>query len=139
MVDPIEAVLEVLKSDADVAALAADRVSGGELPRGLVASMPQAAVVVAPAGGPGRRGYMDFAQVRVDVDCYGATPKDAWMLHLAVRTALKHMQRTVVNGVLLHSADVTADGASGRDPDTDWPVTVSSYLLSVAEIAVDAA
>lgn len=139
MVDPIAAVVAVLNADADVAALVAGRVFGGELPREQVESMPRAAVVVSPAGGPGGRGYQDFAKVRVDVDCYGATPRDAWLLHLAVRTALKHLRRTVAKGVLLHSADVSADGASGRDPETDWAVTVSSYLVSVAEIAADAA
>ena len=139
MVDPIAAVRAVLRADAAVAALVGDRVYGGELPRAAVDAMPRTAVVVSGAGGPGGGGYIDFAKVRLDVDCYGATPKEAWQLHLAVRTALKHLRRTVVKGVLLHSADVSADGSSGRDPDTDWPVTVSSYLLSVAEIAVDAA
>lgn len=139
MVDPIAAVVAVLKADTDVAALAAGRVFGGELPRTEVEDMPRAAVLLKPAGGPGGRGYQDFAKVRVDVDCYGAIPLDAWTLHLAVRTALKHLRRTVVNGVLLHSADVSADGSSGRDVDTDWPICISSYLLSVAETAVDAA
>lgn len=139
MVDPIAAVLAVLKADADVAALAANRVFGGEVPRTEVEHMPRAAVVVSGAGGPGGYAYMDFAKVRIDVDCYAATPRDAWLLHLAVRTKLKHLRRTHAKGVLIHSADVSADGSSGVDPETDWPVTVSSYLLSVAEIAVDAA
>lgn len=135
MVDPVTALVTFLKADAPVAALASTRVFGGELPRGQVAEMPRAAVVLKPAGGPGGYGYIEFAKVRVDVDCYAATVRDAWTLHLAVRTALKQMRRNVTGGVLLHSADVSADGVTARDPDTDWPVTVSSYLVSVAEVA----
>ena len=135
MVDPIAALVTFLKADAAVAALVGTRVYGGELPRSEVDLMPRAVVVVKPAGGPGGRAYMKFAQPRIDVDCYAATVPDSWVVHLAVRDALKHMRRNVTGTVLLHSADVSSDGVTARDPDTDWPVTVSSYLLSVAEVA----
>lgn len=134
MVDPIDALVTFLKADAGVSALVSTRVFGGELPRSEVDDMPRAAVVLKPAGGPGGRAYMKFAQPRIDVDCYAATIPDAWAVHLAVRTALKHMRRNVTGSVLLHSADVSSDGVTARDPDTDWPVAVSSYLLSVAEV-----
>lgn len=139
MIDPLEGVRSFLRADSDVAQLSGDRVFVAELPRDEVEEMPRKAVLLKPAGGPGGGAYLDFAKVRVDVDCYGETPKEAWLLHLAVRTALKNMRRTVVKGVLLHSADVSADGSSGRDPETDWPVTVATYLVSVSEVAVDAA
>lgn len=133
MIDPIPAVLRVLKNNSTVNTLTASRLYRDELPSAT--GMPRTAVVVKAAGGPGGGAYLEYARVRVDVDCWASTPGDAVRLHLAVRTALKHMPRQVVDGVLLHSVEVSSDGISARDPDTDWPVTVSSYLVAVAEVA----
>lgn len=121
--DPIELVVTLLRADTDVAALVAARVYGGALPEDL--AMPQAAVVVRPAGGPGRRGAQGWRLNRVDTVCYGATLRESWQTHLAVREALETL--TPADG--LKEAHVTSDGTNALDPVTQWPTCYASFLV----------
>lgn len=97
--------------------------------------MPRYAVVLKEAGG-GLIGqaYQDYGDVRLDITCYGATPYQASRLSSAVYSALKHLEREVVSGVLLHWARPSSKSTGARDPDTDWPVSVSSWQVLSAEI-----
>jgi hypothetical protein len=136
IVDPIAAVSSVLLADADVAALAGVRVYGGAVPDTAKTAMPQACVVVKPAGGAGAgEGYMQWGRSRVDTYCYGASLHEAWNVYLAVYGALKQLQRQVADGVLLHSAAVLSKGALGVDPETQWPVTLASFSVTASEVA----
>jgi Protein of unknown function (DUF3168) len=123
--DPVALVRELLLADAAVAALAGDNIFVGELPERLNASPPPAAVVIAPAGGPGRAGTLRYRRNRVDTVCYAATLESAWTLHLAVREALETM---TVDGAL-RSIEASSDGALARDPQTQWPTCYASYLV----------
>lgn len=136
-VDPIKGVRALLLADTDVAALVGDSVYGAEIPETLSASMPVAAIVLKPAGGPSRPGggYQQFGAVRVDVVCYGETLKQSWSVYLAVYTALQDLRRGVYDGVLLHSADPSSKGVTARDPVTQWPTTYSSWLVLASEVA----
>lgn len=137
MAEPIAALVAFLKDDPDSAALTAGRIYGGELPREQVPDMPRAAVVLRPAGGGSiGRAYQDYGDRRIDVDCFGDSPKAAWGLHLAVHDALKHLRRAVHAGVLLHWARESAGGVLARDPDTDWPIAASSWQVLAAEVEV---
>jgi len=128
--DPVSEIVALLKADAGVAALAAARVYSGGLPtNGL--SMPQAAVVVSPAGGPGRRAFLPYRNTRVDTTCYGATLHGSWQLHLAVREVLENMGRSGS----LFSAIVSSDGANAIDPVELWPVCYASYVVMSAVAA----
>lgn len=134
--DPIAALVAFLKADADVAALAGTRVFAGELPRTENTAMPRQAVVLGPAGGGALGGgYQRYGDGRVDAYCYGATPRESWVLYLAVHVALKQLRREVHSGVLLHWARPSAGGATGRDPETDWPLTLSSWQVLASEVA----
>lgn len=135
--DPIEALVAFLKADSAVAAILSARVFGGELPRRENESMPRACVVLKPAGG-GLIGleYQSYGDMRVDVDCYAATSQGSWTLYRAVYGALKGMQREVFADTLLHWAKPSSRGTTARDPLTDWPVTISSWQVLVAEVAV---
>jgi hypothetical protein len=128
--DPIAAAVAYLKADGSVGS----RVFGGELPGREAKSMPRQAVVVKPAGGGllGRNGQA-YRDQRIDVDCYGETPLEAWGLHLLVEAALSRLSRSVQAGVLLASARSSTRGTLARDPDTDWPVAVSTYQLTLGE------
>ena len=134
--DPLTGLIEFLKADTDLAALVSTRVFGGELPQNQIAAMPRSAVVVSPAGG-GLMGleYQSWGDVRVDVDCYGATPFASWTTYLAAYRALKMMQAQVFSGCQLKWAKPSARGNLARDPDTDWPITLSSWQVLVAEVA----
>jgi hypothetical protein len=52
-----------------------------------------------------------------------------------VYAALKGMGTTVVGQVLIHWAICTADGTSGHDPQTTWPVCVGTFQVLAAEVA----
>jgi hypothetical protein len=98
--------------------------------------MPRVAVVVKAAGGTGGLAYMRLRKRRVDVDCYGSTPMEAEKVWAVVSDCLKQMRRNVTTAVLIHSAEISSDGVSARDPETDWPTCFGSFTVMAAETAV---
>lgn len=133
--DALEALRALLLADSDVTALVVDRVRCLALHADDAPSMPRAAVVLKPAGGPKNAGYMQHGKKRVDVTCYGTTLDESWDLYLAVEPVLASVERVVSQGVLLHSATETSKGASGIDPLKQWPTTYSTWLVLHAETA----
>lgn len=123
--DPIAELTDMLLADTAVVALVDENVFGGELPVELNVSMPVAAVVLSPAGGPGRRRALKLRRTRVDTTCYGPTLEDAWALHTAVREALENMARTST----LLDVETSSDGSLARDATTQWPTCYASYLV----------
>lgn len=137
-VDPLPALRAVLLADADVLALVdatGRRIYNGGIPEEAEPAMPQACVVLNPAGGPPDASTQHHGRFRVDTHCYGATRAEAWALHLAVRPVLKQLDRQTVNGVLLHSVTITSGGALGTRPDTHWPVCYATYMVRAADVA----
>lgn len=126
--DPIAELIVLLEADTDVIALAGDNIFGGSLTADAKQNMPQPAIVVAPAGGPGRRGYTNWRRQRVDTTCYGATLTQSWLLHLAVREVLENLQR---NGSLFW-AETLSDGTNAIDPRTQWPTCFATYMVASA-------
>jgi len=128
--DPVALLITRLKANSAVAAIASTRVYGFAIPASIQASMPEAAVVVSPAGGSGRPGLLKVRRNRIDTTCYGATLTQAWQLHQAVRESLE----TMVTTGALFSALQTSDGALALDPVTQWPTCYASYtVLSATE------
>lgn len=138
-IDPVLALATFLRADSDVAAMAGERVFSYELPPDH--STPAAPTVLLKPAGGGLIGQatQEYGDTRVDVDCYGRTPKESRQLDLAVYRALKHLARAVHDDVLLHWARSSSKGVPARDPETDVPVTVSSWQVLAAEIAVPTA
>jgi len=134
IVDSIDALVTWLRLDGDLAALVNGRVYGGPVPQFENANMPRPLVTVNPAGGGFLGRSQDYGDRRVDVDCYGQTRPESWAVYLAAAGALKHLQRVVSDGVLLHWANEAARGTSGVEPDTDWPVTYSSWQLLASDV-----
>lgn len=134
--DPIGALVAFLKADADVAGEVGTRVFGGELPRGETASMPRKAIVLTPSGGGFiGSGYQEYGDIRVDLHCYGETPKEANDVWRAVHPALKQLRRALQGPCLLHWARPAGGPLTLRDPDADWPFTLATYQILVAEVA----
>lgn len=139
MQDPIEALVAFLKADPPTAVLTAGRIYGGLLLRADTPGMPRAAISMRPAGGGLLgRGYETVTDVRVDVDCYGADPKQAWGVYLAAHQALKLLRRNVSAGTLLHWARPSSAGVLAVDPQTDWPIVLSSWQVLFSETEVPA-
>lgn len=134
--DHIGALRTYLKADSGVSAITTN-VFGGKIPRSVIeADANPTCVVLRRAGGGALGRVNNFGDKRVDVDCYGANDKEASDLWDAVYAALKGMGTTVVDGVLFHWAACVADGTSGNDPQTTWPVCIGSFQVLIAEVPV---
>jgi len=129
------AVRTLLLKNQAVAALVGESIFG-EIDEDQAKLMPATCIVLKPAGGPRSPGggYQQFGKTRLDVDCYGSTLNESYLVYLAIYDALKGLTRQVVNGVLLHNAEVESKGSTARDPFKQWPVTFSSWLIAAAEI-----
>ena len=135
--DYINALCDVLKADAAVTALVGTRVYGGELPNADNVSMPRACITLTPAGGIADRfGFVDLTEPRIDVRCFGATPNQSHAVYRAVHGVLKNMRRNVQGDTMLHSARIEASSQTLRDPDTEWPMTLSSWQVLASEKVV---
>ena len=135
--DVIGALRTYLRADTGVSTLAGTNVFGGQLPRSIQESSsgPPTAVVLRRTGGGSLGQTNNFGDKRVDVDCYGADTKTASDLWDAVYEALKGMGTIVEDEVLLHWAICVADGTSGHDPQTTWPVCIGTFQVLAAEVA----
>lgn len=136
MTNAVGAIVAMLKADTALSAAVSSRVYGGELPKAQITDMPRAAVVVSRAGGGFiGGGYQDYGDLRINVACYADTPRAADIIYGLVHDALKQMRRGVWSETLLHWANVSSEGVTGRDPDTDWPVCLSSWQVLASEVA----
>jgi hypothetical protein len=135
-VDVTGALRTFLLADAGVSALVGSQVYAGSLPREIQGlSDPPKAVVLRRAGGGVLGSVNNFGDKRIDIDAYGTNEKEASDIYDAAHLALKGMGTTVVGQVLIHWAIPTADGTSGHDPQTTWPVCVGTFQVLAAEVA----
>lgn len=140
LANPVTATMAVLEASDVVEAAMGGTLSvyGGDIPNSQVPSMPKRAAVVAMAGAPtGRPGTADTVPVslhRVDVRCYGRSRAEADVVALAVAHALKTWQygRTSERH-LVHWYHRVAGPVPTRDPDTDWPISVVTFQLQMAD------
>jgi hypothetical protein len=126
---PIKSVAAYLEAGADIASVAGGWVFGHEIPGGLAAAMPRAALMASGAGGWGSDSDMPIDRVRIDLRSYGATTTTAEALARLAHLRMKAMRREVVGGLLLHSALASSGYFGLREPVTEWPVVVRSYFL----------
>ncbi len=135
--DPVLATIRILEGSSlilDALGGASNRIAGGEVPKGWVKTMPQAGIVVVPAGGGDRPGSNDTVPVKVprlDVRCYHATPMRAHRLALAVEDVLRQWKFKTSAGVLVHWFN-HAGGPSPYRTEADWPVCVTSFRVQYA-------
>lgn len=124
--DPIGDLAIFLKANTGVAAIAGTRVFSGGLPQSQQASMPQATVIVKPAGGSGRPKLLKIRRITVDTVCYGASLHQAWQLHLAVREALETLARPTRS---VKAVEMAAEAVNAIDASTQWPTCYASYRV----------
>lgn len=136
IVDPIGAACAVLGEGAALGELVDGRIYGGSLPANRAEWMPQKAVVVQAAGS-GTNGDTDDTLarevIRVDVVAWGKTERDAFLVSEAAHHAAKYARRGVRGNVLVHSFIRQAGPIQFRDPDTDWPAVVRTYLFTYGD------
>lgn len=137
--DHIDALVQLLRADPEVAALCDGHVYGGTaIPRAAVRRMPANAVVIAYSGGVGALGVgaQSWGDVRVDARSYGPSEQGAGVVFRAVYTALKGFERKVFADMLLHWARPVGGPLQLRDPDTDWPFILTSWQVLAGETPV---
>lgn len=129
MADIVTAIVELLKADAGIAALAGEHVYGGELPPNLPSLMPRSAIVVQPSGGVpfAPASTAELEAQRLDLICYGATPFEASSLRRVGNRVLLNTKRRVVASTLIHWVQWAGGYLAGRDRDSGWPYAFQSY------------
>lgn len=136
-VDTVTAGRQALRACGDLSDLIDGRVYGGEVPGADADVMPRGCIVVANAGGGGSGvGASDtraWTRGRIDVRSYGETPAEAAAISVMAHLWLKQWTRRVANGVLIDTVEEGAGPISFRDPNTDWPMTIRTYLLLHAD------
>jgi len=130
--NPITSLITYLKADSGVAALASTRVYGAEEPYNEATNQARYAVVIWPSGGRPEH-YVALQPIRVDIECYGATQLQAHTLYLAVYEAMKNIAREDNSNCLLHTATQSGGPLTNRAPETHWPYTWSSWLVTAGE------
>lgn len=132
------AVRTFVSESEDVADYVTDRVYVGELPEAQAKTMPRAAIVLSPSGGPPDSGYIPLARQRMDTRCYGGTPLEAMRVHLAMHEVLKYLVRGVRLNCLIHSVELNGGPVSLRDNDigAEWPMVFASYTVLASEVSL---
>ena len=131
MSDPIAAVISLLGADPVVAGMAPGALYGGEMPADGVALLPRAAVVVSASGGVSltQGSYVEHDTQRIDVTCYGKTPREAEVLSKNVALVLRRVRRVTVAATLIHWIDSAGGVMSGRERDGGWPTAFQSFQV----------
>lgn len=133
--DVIAGLVQVLKDDPAVAALAGARVFGLELPPTEAKAMPRKAIVLRASGGASLAAgaTVEHDSQRVDLMAYGETPFEAARLRRTAADAFKGLQRQVSAGTLIHWVEPAGGFATERDPDAAWPLAFQSFQAFYAE------
>jgi hypothetical protein len=130
--DSISALVEYLKNDADVSALAGTKVYGVEIPANQAASMPEYAIVIKPTGGQ-KSGIMQGVYFqRVDVRTYGKSPKEANDLQRACIQAIEKIEHTIKKNAILYFGNLESNINYLREPSpANWPFTFTVWSIGV--------
>lgn len=136
MVDYVAGLIALLRASEPLQLLVEDRIYGMELPRDTTSSeMPRTALVVNPSGGLGIPSYAPITRPRIDLRAYGSSPNAAMKALLAAHDVLKYAKNDSTTGVKFYGLTLLSHPVNLREPDTEWPLAVSSWEMLVNEIA----
>lgn len=137
MVDYVAGLVALLRASEPLQLLVEDRIYGMELPRdtSTTSEMPRAALVVNPSGGLGIASYAQITRPRIDLRAYGSTPGTALKALLAAHDVLKYAKNSIAAGVKFYGVTLLSAPVNLREPDTEWPLVVSSWEMLVNEVA----
>ena len=134
-VDVVASILVLLKRDADLMELTKGRIYGCEMPKEEIGHQPRCAVVIRRSPGLGSfGGFLELEKASMNMFTYGESHARAEAVRREVSRVLKQATRQVINEVLLHSFSPVGSPSASRDPDTDWPYTLSQWNFMAAEI-----
>jgi len=132
--DVIEALIEILRGDADLEAATDGRIFGGFVGLKRQAELPGPTIQIQYSGGSPLGGYARLQRPRVDITFYGRTPQEADWLRRAAHPVLKDLQRRTAKGVLIHGIEDAGGYAQGREQDTNWPYIFTTWNVLANEV-----
>jgi hypothetical protein len=99
--------------------------------------MPQACIVVRPAGGYKLfgTGLMPVADPTLDVICYGTVEQEAYDIARPAVSALRQLTQSVWENTKLYWARIAGGPLPLVDPQTFWPAVWIGIQVMHAEIA----
>jgi hypothetical protein len=136
--DVLAAVVDQLRASNDITTLTSTRITARAQPSW--SGMPTYAVIVRPAGGPATPSGLPILVSRVDVFCYGATEAQSaalWrQLDAVFCPSQEGLTQFVQDDVRVGNVRRESLPISGVEPDTGWPRTACSYLVTWMGISV---
>jgi hypothetical protein len=134
MPDVIEGIKQALLADSTVSSITSNNVYDLELPLQMDPSMPTRAIVIRGAGGPGGPATLQIVESRLNLMCWGETPHLAHTVYNAVYAVLKGMLPSVWANTYIHGCILAAGEIPFRDPDEQWPYSMSSWLVRSSDL-----
>ncbi len=141
--DPLVAVVAFLLDEGTVSEFVDTRVFGAEIPADLVETISNGSTIeqtvlikrVGLGRSVGDNSRIKFSRPRFDVFSYGETPHRASILDLACYEALKQMEPHTEGLCRMFDAVLVAGPIDLREEETQWPYSLRTYIVSVAEVA----
>ncbi len=134
--DVISALVTYLKAQSDISTLLGTKVFGLELPKSESVSMPHKAIVIVDSGSVRAADYSDISNARLDFRCYGKTPFAARLVYRTLTPILRDLEKSVTGATFLYSAVHTSGPYPVRDVETDWSVTIDTWMVAMQETIV---
>jgi len=143
LLDPMGALISELRADADVAALVATRVRGGEPAPGTDTTPGDARgpgryqAFIVLTGAPAPMGRVPVTRSTYGVRCYGVTYQNATAVWGAVVKALHFAgPRLKANGLGIFTSYLEESAEPGADPDTQQPYVEGTIRINATAQAI---
>jgi len=135
MINPLEAVIQLLARDADMNALIEERVAA-QHKFGDGWTLPSKALRVGLDGGSAEL-YVQWQRPRLEFWCYGESQAEALKVYLALvdlsRRTLREVVDTSTGHALVYWLNLVSGASLIRDPDTNLDVVIVYAEAAVAE------
>ena len=132
MVDILEGIIEILKSDTIIRENINDRIFGGKLPFEEIEKMPRKNIVIVQDGSPEYAQSSVTIKQRFSIWIYSETEYEGGVLDRLIFDCLKAVSRKTIVQMLIHS--IGLGGVTKiNDPDTGWPILIRTILVMADE------
>jgi len=136
MPDPIYAICEYIRDDPTIQALPlVNDPFPVELPTSVDVQMPAKMVVVKPHGGPEDPAPLQINYTRIQVQCFAETAHLAYVVDWTVFLVLKDLAHVVRAGTYIHNCIRMSGPTPFRDPELQWPYSLSTWRLMASDLA----
>lgn len=113
-----------------------DRVYRPELSKGQSSAMPEATIVIRPAGGYTlfRDTNAPIGDPNLDLYCYGSTWFEAEQLANSTIPILRQLRTGTYRSTRLYWARIAGGPLPVQDPETNWPCSLLTVQLAFREV-----